>query len=114
MQVSAGLTANYSLDDVSDARGTWFRRSTTRKQDHWCRRCRGSGLDGRCRIDRARFLGLGVLARECRFVERQRTADPETVGEMVAALIARIGVDENRETCMVEHQPGHEGGKERR
>jgi hypothetical protein len=41
-------------------------------------------------------------------MDRKGLADPEGIGEMVPARIGRVGVNQNAEAAMVEHQPWHQ------
>ena len=44
-------------------------------------------------------------------VHGERPADPKWIGEMVPARIGRIGVNQNAQAAVVQHQPGHQFGK---
>ena len=41
-------------------------------------------------------------------MHRQRRADPERIGKMIAARVAGVGMYQNAQSPVVEHQPWHE------
>src|SRR5882757_3708177 len=42
-------------------------------------------------------------------MDGKRFADPERIGEMIPARVGRVGVNQNAESAMVEHQPWYQG-----
>src|SRR5947207_6525654 len=41
-------------------------------------------------------------------MHRQRRSDPERIGEMIAARVGGVGMYQNAQSPVVEHQPWHE------
>lgn len=46
--------------------------------------------------------------RQLVVMDRQRTADPERIGHMIPPRVRRVGMDQNTQPAVIEHQPRHQ------
>src|SRR5260370_26007567 len=69
-----------------------------------------SRTEMRLRIRRRRMVHRGLLRQSVAMHGKQST-DPERIGKMIPARVRRVRMDQNAQSSMVEHQPGHQFGK---
>jgi hypothetical protein len=65
----------------------------------------------RRRIRLRRVFGL-AYRRQFLIVNRKGRSDPEGVVDVVPSWVHRIGMNEDAQAAMIEHQPGHQGREE--
>jgi hypothetical protein len=65
----------------------------------------------RRRIRLLRVFGL-AYRRQFLIVKRKGRSDPEGVVDVVPSWVHRIGMNEDAQAAVIEHQPGHQGREE--